>query len=98
MAAKKFKPFPVLKADKLPVYNALCEVGHSVKSITDSLAELSDPAIPQGMLKLFRVQAEALGAGIAHLLTGVMHRRESVDWYQFGQQTDMIEQRSKSRK
>ena len=98
MAEKKFSPFPVLKQDKLPIYRSLCEVGQATKNITECLDELDDPAFPKGMLRLFRAQAETLEAGIAHLLTGVMHHRESVDWYHFGKQADDLAERQKKLK
>ena len=66
-----------------------------LESVSTHLEELTAKTFPKETLRLFRLQAETLRSEIAHLLTGVLHRRESVDWYHFGKQADDLAERLK---
>lgn len=86
MAEDDSSPFPVLKEPKLPLYETLFTLNRDFESIANSIDGLrGDEVFSRETLTLYRLQTEELRAGIAHLLTGILHRRESADWAKFGQ-------------
>lgn len=93
MAESDFSPFPVLKEPKHPLYEALLTISGASESITTCIDSLKDEVFPQETLTLYRLQAEELRAGLAHMLTGILHRREAIDWAEFGQQANAIRER-----
>src|SRR5215471_17429838 len=96
MAEEQLTPFPVLKEPKHPLYETLLTISGGFESITACIDGLKDEEVfPQDTLRLYRLQMEELRAGLAHMLTGILHRRESVDWATFGQQATEIQERLK---
>lgn len=91
MAERKFSPFPVLKGNKLVVSESLHNLNLAFASIVDNISRLDDKAIPRPLLNLYGLRAEEMRAGIAHLLTGILHRRESVDWSHYCRKADELE-------
>lgn len=85
MAVKKFKPFPVLKQPKWPVYDCLHKINLAFQSIAFEIERLDDyEAIPLHTLRLYRMTMEELRAGMNHHITSVLHYREERDWGHYG--------------
>jgi hypothetical protein len=93
MAERKFTPFPVIKGNKAAVYESLHNLNLAFEFIAANIARLNDKAIPRPLLDLYILQAEEIRAGIAHLLTSVLHRRESVDWAHYGRKAEELRKR-----
>ena len=95
MAENEFTPFPVLKGSKLVVYETLFTVSRDFESITTKLESLKgdEEVFPEETIKLFRLRAEEIRAGISHLLTSILHRCEAVDWNEFGKASIDLQQR-----
>lgn len=99
MAVKKFKPFPILKQPKFPVYDCLYKINLAFQSIAFEIERLDDyEAIPLGTLRLYRATAEELRAGMNNKIVSVLLYREDRDWGHYGKARLAILEKLKKRK
>ena len=96
MAVRKFSPFPVLKGNKFPVYEALYKINMAFQSIAFEIERLDDyEAISLDTLRLYRMTAEDLRSAMNHHITEALWIREEYDWAHYGRQKAAAEKRLK---
>src|SRR5438270_13770272 len=97
MAVRKFSPFPVLKGNKFPVYEALYKINMAFQSIAFEIERLDDyEAISLDTLRLYRMTAEDLRSAMNHRIAEVLETREMKDWNHFSKQLRKVQAKLKA--